>query len=153
MKDPEDTEVQNLSQSSSPTDLLFGPLQSCLVLIWLGLYRFMTEEASILAAAMGLGDTVAPMIGKRFGRHVYRMPLASQKTMEGTIVGVFLGTVCGCYLYLYLLGIPLLPLRMILAYGGIAAMVEGTAVSKLDNLVVPMALHFSIGKVQEWLPA
>lgn len=128
-------------------------MQGAAVMVWLGLYRFMTEEAAVLAAAVGIGDGLAPMIGKLYGRHVYQMPLSSQKTMEGTVVGVFLGTVSGCYLYLYLMGIPLLPLRMMLVYGGIAAVVEGTAFKSLDNVAVALTLHLSMSKVQEWLPA
>lgn len=73
--------------------------------------------------------------------------------MEGTVVGVFLGTVSACYVYLSLMGIPLLPLRMILVYGGIAAVVEGTAFKNLDNLAVAVTLSLSFGRVQEWLPA
>lgn len=153
LKDPDDIEVRIVSRTSSPTSLLFGPLQFAVILVWLGLYRFMTEEAAIIAAAIGIGDGLAPMIGKVYGRHNYQMPLASPKTMEGSVVGVFLGTIAGCYLYLYMMGIPLLPLRMVLVYGGIAAVVEGTAPGNLDNLTVPIAIHFSIDKVQEMLPA
>jgi dolichol kinase len=122
-------------------------------MVWLGLYQFMTEEAAVIAAAIGIGDGLAPMIGLLYGRHVYEMPLACQKTMEGSVVGVFLGTVAASYLYLYMMGLPLLPLRMVLVYGGIAAVVEGTAPGNLDNLAVPVTLHFSMEKVQEWLPA
>lgn len=152
-KDPEDFEVQTMSRSSSPSELLFGPLQLAAIMLWLGLYQFMTEEAAVIAAAVGIGDGIAPMIGSMYGRHVYQMPLAGNKTMEGTVVGVFLGTVSGCYLYLYLLGMELVPLRLVLVYGGIAAAMEGTAVKGLDNIVVAVALHLSMPKVQEWLPA
>jgi CDP-diglyceride synthetase len=150
--DPNDPDVQNLSLSSTPSDLLFGPVQFAGVLVWLGWYEFMTEEAAIIAA-FGLGDALAPMIGKRFGRHNFQLPLGSVKTIEGSVVGVFLGTVTGCYLYLYMMGIPLLPLRMILAYAGIASVAEGTSLGNIDNIVTPVVLHFSIDRVQNWLPA
>lgn len=174
MKDPDDIEVQTLSRSSNPSELLFGPLQMAAIMVWLGLYKFMTEQAAITAAAVGIGDGLAPMIGAIYGRHMYQMPFASQKTMEGSVVGgtlstvllmyvvygllssfplltlvflhdslVFLGTVAGCYLYLYMMGLSLLPLRMVLTFSGIAAIVEGTAPGNLDNLTVPIAIHFS----------
>lgn len=73
--------------------------------------------------------------------------------MEGSVVGVFLGTVAGCYFYSYMMGMQLLPLRLILAYSGLAAVVEGTSPGNLDNLVVPMVLHFGIEKVEMLLPA
>jgi dolichol kinase len=123
------------------------------VLVYLSLYRFMTEEAAVTAAALGIGDALAPIFGQVFGRHVYHMPLGPVKTMEGSVVGVFLGTVVAMYLFLYMLGIPLLPLRMVLAYAGIAAVVEGTSPGNMDNVLVPVVLHFSIDRVQQWLPA
>jgi dolichol kinase len=73
--------------------------------------------------------------------------------MEGSVVGVFLGTVIGCYFYLYMMGMQLLPLRLILAYSAVAAVAEGTSPGNLDNLVVPVVLHFSIEKVETLLPA
>lgn len=69
--------------------LLFGPLQLSLLMVWLGLTKFMTEEAAILLAAVGIGDGIAPLIGNRYGRHVYRMPFSNNKTMEGSVCGVF----------------------------------------------------------------
>lgn len=151
IKDPEDLEVQTLSRSSSPSELVFGPLHFAAILVWLGLYRFMTEEAAILVAALGVGDGLAPLVGALYGRHFYQMPFAAQKTMEGSVVGVFVGTITACYCYLYLMGLPLLPLRLVLAYAGIAAIMEGTSLKGFDNLVVAGALHFSFDKVQEWL--
>jgi dolichol kinase len=142
-----------MSRSSSPSELLFGPVQFVAVLVFLGLYRFMTDEAAIVTAALGIGDAMAPIAGNLYGRHVYQMPLASPKTMEGSVCGVFLGTCSSSYFFLYCLGIPFLPLRIVLAYAGIAAMVEGTAPGNMDNLVVPIVIHFSMDRVQRWLPA
>jgi CDP-diglyceride synthetase len=152
LRDPDDPDVQNLSLSSSPNDLLFGPLLFTGMMAWLGIYQFMTEEAAIVAAA-SLGDGLAPFIGITYGRHIFQVPLGNRKTMEGSLVGVFLGTAAGIPFYLYMMGIPLLPLRMILAYAGIAAVAEGTAPGHLDNLVVPIVLHFSLDRVNELLPA
>jgi dolichol kinase len=149
--DPEDIEVQTLSRSSSPSDLLYGPMQFAGIVLWLGLTKFMTQEACIVHAAL-LGDVFAPMIGT-YGRHMYQMPLAAQKTVEGSVVGVFLGTVFISYLYLSVLQLPLLPLRVVLAYGGIAALAEATSLNGFDNLVLAITLHFSIPKALEWLPA
>lgn len=112
----------------------------------------MTPEAALLAAAIGIGDGLAPIIGEAFGRHVYHMPLSNPKTMEGSIVGVFLGTVSACYLYLYMMGITFLPLRIILTCAFIAAVVEGSSPGNFDNICVPLVIHFSIDKVMEWLP-
>jgi len=153
LKDPEDVEVQTLSRSSSPSELLFGPLQFAAVLVVLGLYRFQTTEAAVVTAAVGMGDACAPVIGSWFGRHPYQMPLASQKTMEGSVCGVFMGSCSATYFFLFCLRIrPFLPLRLVLAYAGIAAVVEGTCADYIDNLAVPIAIHFSMdNRVEQWL--
>ena len=153
VQDPDDEEVQILSRSSSPSELLFGPLQLCIVLVWLGLTQFMQEESAIVVAALGVGDGISPWIGTHYGRHVYRMPFSMPKTMEGSVCGVFLGTIGGTYTYLYLLDMPFLPLRIILAVSAIAAVVEGTTPANMDNLMMPLILHLSIDRVKMWLPA
>lgn len=153
MRDPEDEDVLIMSRTSAPSGLLFGPLQLALLMVWLGLFEFMSEEAAILLAAVGIGDGIAPLIGNRYGRHDYRMPFSNNKTMEGSVCGVFLGTVLGCYLNSYLLGMDeWRPLRIVLAFGGIAACVEGTSPANFDNIMVPLVMHFSIERIDEWLP-
>lgn len=149
LRDPHDEDVQNFSLSSAPSELLLGPLLHAGVVLWLTLYRFMTPEAAVVAAA-SLGDGVAPLIGARWGRHLYSVPFSKSKTAEGSVVGVFLWTVVGCYFYLFMMGYHL-PLRMILAYALIAAVAEGTSAGNLDNLVIPIILHFSMELVQRWL--
>lgn len=141
-----------MSRTSAPSGLLFGPLQLNLLLIWLGLNNFMSEKAAILLGAVGIGDGIAPLIGNRHGRHVYRMPFCNSKTMEGSVCGVFLGTIAGCYLYPYLLGqLPPRPLRIVLALGGIAAVIEGTSPANMDNIMVPLLMHFSIERIDDWM--
>mmetsp|Transcript_33789 Transcript_33789/g.70242 ORF Transcript_33789/g.70242 Transcript_33789/m.70242 type:complete len:250 (+) Transcript_33789:106-855(+) len=150
LKDPNDTEVQTVSRSSSPSELLWGPLQWAGVMTYLGLYHFQSTEAAIQVAAVGVGDALAPWFGTWFGRHKYQMPLAALKTMEGSLVGVFLGTCVGIYLCLSILGLELLPLRSVIIYGVVAAVVEGTSPGHFDNLTVPLAIHFSIFRIENW---
>lgn len=151
VRDASDADVQNMALSGSPSDLLLGPLLSTGVFVWLTLYQFMTEEAAICAAA-SFGDGCAPLVGSLYGRHFYSTPVSKMKTVEGSVVGVFLGTVTACYFDLYAMGLPLLPLRIVLAVGGIAAVAEGTAPGNLDNLVTPLVLLMGMEKVQELLP-
>lgn len=112
----------------------------------------MTQEATILAAAVGIGDGVAPMIGTHFGRHIYRMPLSNKKTMEGSVVGVFLGTVLACYVFLYMMGMEIPPLRYILVYGVVAAVVEGSSPGNFDNAMIAVVMYTSLDTIKEWIP-
>jgi len=150
LKDPDDEDVRIMSRSSSPYELLYGPLQYKILLIVVGLYKFMSQEGAIIVAAVGIGDGLAPVVGQNYGRHRYHMPLSNAKTLEGSVT-VFLGTVVGIYIYFYMLGLsPILPLRITLAYGAVAACVEGSTPGVLDNIAVPLALHFLIERVKEW---
>ncbi|GKY93475.1 hypothetical protein MPSEU_000315000 [Mayamaea pseudoterrestris] len=149
----DDVEVQLVSRSSSPSELLFGPLHFALILVWLGLYEFRTLHSAIIVAAVGIGDALAPILGHWCGRHSYQSPLAARKTMEGSLCGVFLGTVTGSYLFLYANSLPLPPLRIVLVYGFLAALLEGTAWKGMDNMVVAVVMHLAINKIQDWMPA
>jgi uncharacterized protein YqgC (DUF456 family) len=66
-------------------------------------------------------------------------------------LSVFVGTCLGIYLLLPGMGLPLLPLRMVLVHAGLAAVVEGSSPSHVDNLAIALLLHFSMSTVQEWL--
>ena len=112
----------------------------------------MAQEAVIIAAAVGIGDGVAPMIGTRYGRHIYKMPLSNKKTMEGSVVGVFLGTVSACYVYLYMMGLEIPPLRYILVYGVVAAVVEGSSPGNFDNAMIFTVMYSSLDTIKEWIP-
>jgi dolichol kinase len=155
VKDPEDVEVRTLSRSSSPSELLYGPAQCAAVLVWTAWNLFGQEESAVLAASLAVTDGLAPTAGRLYGRYVdsysYRRHSAAKRT-EGTVVGALVGTVLCTYLYQWLMGFPLLPLRLVLAYGGIAAVV-GTLFKGVDSLAVPVALHLLIPRVQHWLPA
>jgi dolichol kinase len=88
------------------------------------------------------------MLGKLYGRHVHRH--SNTKRKEGTIVGIFLGTILYCYAYQWSMGLALAPLRVALVNGILAALV-GTLFKGIDNLVVPIALYVLAPRVHVWL--
>lgn len=63
VKDPEDAEVQALSRSSAPGELIGGPLHAAAILVWLHLHRFQQpDEAALVAAAIAVTDGWAPLL-------------------------------------------------------------------------------------------
>lgn len=72
--------------------------------------------------------------------------------MEGSLVGVFLGTVIMCYVNLCCMGLLWWELKHILAYAALAAVVEGTAPVGMDNILLPLVLRLSFERVQQCLP-
>mmetsp|Transcript_26881 Transcript_26881/g.50733 ORF Transcript_26881/g.50733 Transcript_26881/m.50733 type:complete len:239 (+) Transcript_26881:223-939(+) len=155
LKDPEDVEVRCFSRSGAmPSELLLGPLQWMVLLTYLGLNHFMERQAAVTVAAVFLGDSwLAPTLGQEYGRHHYQMPLARRKTMEGSLVGVFLGTCVGSYIFLTFLGLEVPPLRVMLVYGALAAVAEGTAPGHWDNVAIALILQASWDRVPLWLPS
>ena len=151
LKDPNHEDIKNLSRSGDPLELLLGPLQFVLVMTWLGLCKFMTLEATVIMAALGIGDGIAPLVGKKWGTHGYSTLGATRKTIEGSILGVFCGTILGCYTYPPLLGFGFLPWHLFVAFAAVATVGEGTAPFSSDNLVVPILLHFTMDRFEEML--
>lgn len=95
-------------------------------------------------AALGIGDGIAPLIGKHYGHIRYRFLFSSEKSVEGSIFGVFLGTVGGCYFYLYMLGLPMLSYGNMLMFGFLAAVTEAMAPKALDNIFLPIVLNSAL---------
>jgi len=143
LSDPSDIDVQTMSRSSSPSELLYGPLQFCLFMMWLGTSKFMTMEGAILMGALGIGDGIAPLIGKYHGHMKYRFPFSSEKSIEGSFFGVFLGTVGGCYLFLHMLGLPMLSRGNLVLCGVLSTITEAISPEGFDNIFLPVVLNSS----------
>jgi len=138
-----------MSRSGDPLELLIGPMQFVLVMTWLGLFRFMTLDATVIMAALGIGDGIAPLVGKKWGKHTYDVLGGTPKTIEGSIGGVFCGTILGCYIYPPLLGFGFLPLRLVVTLAAVATVGEGSAPFYSDNIVVPLMIHLTMGQFVE----
>mmetsp|Transcript_700 Transcript_700/g.1229 ORF Transcript_700/g.1229 Transcript_700/m.1229 type:complete len:253 (+) Transcript_700:66-824(+) len=150
LADPNDLDVRILSRSSSPSELLWGPLQFIIFMMWVGTQQFMTKEGAILIAALGIGDGIAPIVGKYYGHLKYRLPMGGQKSIEGSLFGVFLGTVIGCYAFFYALDLPSSPMNRIIAFAAITTFAEAAAPGGCDNLCIPLMIHFTIHRYP-WL--
>eukprot|EP00558_Chaetoceros_sp_UNC1202_P009485 CAMPEP_0197247862 /NCGR_PEP_ID=MMETSP1429-20130617/32522_1 /TAXON_ID=49237 /ORGANISM="Chaetoceros sp., Strain UNC1202" /LENGTH=258 /DNA_ID=CAMNT_0042708895 /DNA_START=17 /DNA_END=793 /DNA_ORIENTATION=+ len=144
LKDPDDADVRTMSRGGSPAELLYGPLQFTLFMMWVGTQKFMTVEGAILVAGLGVGDGVAPLVGKYYGRLKYRFPLGGQKSMEGSFFGVFLGTAGGTMFFIKMLALPMLSHENVVKIAAIATIVEATSPEGFDNVVIPSLLHFCL---------
>lgn len=150
LKDPNDEDVRTMSRSSSPSELLWGPLQFTIFMMWIGTQKFMTLEGSILVAALGIGDGLAPIIGRYYGNLKYRFPMSGQKSIEGSFFGVFLGTIGGIYAFNHVLGLRDLSGQNMVICAAIATFAEAAAPGDCDNVFMPVVMHFSI-KHYPWL--
>lgn len=124
--------------SSNPSNLgtVYFPLAAAVVV-----YIFWDTPPIMVAALMPLawGDGLAPVIGKRFGRHTFTVK-GNVRSLEGSI-GFFIATVFTTWLALWIIpGMPeitaLQALPPALIVGFFTAIVEAVTIWGLDNLTV-----------------
>ncbi len=87
-------------------------------------------------AAWGIGDAMAALIGKRFGKH----KLVGKKSVEGTLA-MFVTSVLSVYIVLYLRGgtNPILLLMIALITGGVSSLCELYTKNGMDTITCPLA--------------
>jgi phytol kinase len=108
------------------------------VLTTLALSFHQMPPAASAAAALCAGDGLGGLVGRKFGRHRFRVPWSKAKTWEGTLAVTVFSTL-GIALAQQLLGFPVRWERDLLL-GVVAAVAEALAPRASDNLVVPAAV-------------
>jgi uncharacterized protein (TIGR00297 family) len=109
-------------------------------LVWLAWDKPAALAGGVLA--MAVGDALASLVGRRFGRHFYEAPGGERKSMEGSLA-MMAGTFAAVLPVLLLLpGIapeaPRVPLAALAAV--VATCVEALGTRGRDNLWVPLAV-------------
>ena len=119
------------------------------VLVWTAWDRPVVAAGGVLA--MAVGDALASLVGRRFGRHRYETLEGQHKSLEGSLA-MLGGTFVAVLLVLDVLpglspGMPRVPLALLCAV--VATCVEALGTRGRDNLWVPLAT----GAVLAWVPA
>ncbi len=120
-----------------------------LIMCYVGLTKFMTNAGLLIMASL-VGDGVAAIVGMQYGRHIYKVPLGSEKSIEGTI-GCAIGTMGGIWFFSYVCGIEMMDSdggggawKSCFAHGCLSAVVEASALRNWDNLLLAMAMEMSV---------
>ena len=82
--------------------------------------------------------------GRYYGNLKFRFPLSTEKSIEGSIFGVFLGTIAGCYCFIHSLGLPIISHQNLIIFGIVSTAIEATAPGNFDNIFIPCVLHFTM---------
>lgn len=95
--------------------------------------------------AMTWGDAAAAIIGKRFGKHTFRVSGTNKRTIEGSIA-CFVTTFIAVAITLAILSPRSLSLLLIsaLASAIIATLLEAYSPAGLDNLTVPIGVALAL---------
>mmetsp|Transcript_6500 Transcript_6500/g.9875 ORF Transcript_6500/g.9875 Transcript_6500/m.9875 type:complete len:141 (-) Transcript_6500:92-514(-) len=137
-----------MTRHSNPSELLYGPLHFACLMVLLGLKMFMTEEAAIIMGAVGIGDGMGALIGMAFGRYEYKLPFSAKKTIEGSVFGVFLGTIFGCIIYPAALGYSIMSWKEITILSLMVTAVEAGSLGNFDNIALPIAIHYGLDSIK-----
>ena len=98
-----------------------------IVAIYCGNFLFMEGLSCYLFGAMGFGDGIAPLVGATMPIGKYRSFDGAPKTLSGSLT-MFLGTICGVYIFQAALGVPeTLEFAKVAVVALVATIVEGAS--------------------------
>lgn len=128
-----------MSRSGKPIELCQGPLFFTLVMLYCGLYQFRTDVGVYIMGALGYGDGIAPLIGKRYPKYPYPTWGDKQyKTISGS-TAMLMATLVGIVVLQSVIGAPArLDLTKLMGVGVTATLAEAVA-GKWDNPVIALA--------------
>lgn len=121
----------------------FIALISLITLIWGGAGDDYKIHIVMGMAALGIGDAAAALIGKKFGKHQFKMFFDKQKSVEGSVamaITVFLTAFMLLYFFTNQTLLPALISSVII--GLVSATVEAICVNGLDTIIIPLIISF-----------
>jgi phytol kinase len=119
---------------------------SAAVLTAVGLLGRSPFPAAAALLALALGDGLGGLVGRRWGKHRYRVPWAKTKSVEGTLVVAVFAAVGVAIAGLWF-GVSL-PVGRVLGAGVVAAVAESVAPRATDNVLVPLAVWLVTGGLE-----
>ena len=129
----DDEAVKTMTRTGDRKELLKGPLYFTIVMDILGTVFFYQTAAITAMGFLGWGDGTAPVIGKRFGKHKYK--ILSEKSIEGSI-GFFVFGFLGAVVFnLLLTGTA--NYEVLFYSAVIAVFIEALSPANWDNILIP----------------
>ncbi|KAL3915443.1 MAG: hypothetical protein SGILL_005651 [Bacillariaceae sp.] len=146
LKDPNDTDVQTMTRTGDPAELLNGPILFTLLMTWVGLSLFREKMGVVIMSCLGFGDGVAPLMGYYlpFGAYpTWPFGPNDKKTLSGSI-GFVVASVVGYHLMRFIIlnetgGDDL---NMILQVATVSAVSEGIC-GPYDNPTIALSAALS----------
>lgn len=133
---PDDQAVKTMTRTGDRRELLRGPLYFTLVMNVMGTVFFYSLGAITAMSFLGWGDGLAPVVGKRFGNHKYK--ILSEKSLEGSIAFFVFGFVSAILLNLIFFNEVNFGFLFICAI--LTTLVEAASPKDYDNLLIPLAV-------------
>jgi phytol kinase len=132
---PDDQAVKTMTRTGDRKELLRGPLYFTLVMNIMGTFFFYSPGALMSMGFLGWGDGLAPVFGKKFGKHKYH--ILSEKSLEGSIAFFVFGVI-GAALFSYIF-FSEINFSFLLICGLVTTIVEGASPKDFDNILIPVS--------------
>lgn len=107
LRDPNDVDVQTMTRTGDPTELLNGPILFTMIMNLVGLFCFRHQMGVIIMSCLGFGDGIAPLIGYYFPFGYYpTYPFGDndKKTFSGS-VGFVVASVIGYFIMRFVIAV------------------------------------------------
>lgn len=136
--------IQNMFSERHPKEikmtilLIFLVFSLAIIASWGCLYT--TTLALLAIFGWGFGDMSAALIGKRLGKHHYKLSIINKKTIEGTIacfISIFITSMIILFCYNYS---PFVSIVIPLLLGLSGSIIELLSFDGLDTLFMPIGL-------------
>lgn len=131
---PGDEAVRTMTRTGDRKELLRGPLYFTLVMNTIGTIYFMHPIAALTMGALGWGDGLAPVIGKRFGKNKFK--IFAQKTLEGSLAFLVFGLL-GILLFQFVL-FGSIDFQTAAIFSVVLTFVEAFSPPEFDNIFIPI---------------
>ena len=133
---PDDKAVKTMTRTGDRSELLRGPLYFTLVMNLMGTLFFYSPVAVTSMSFLGWGDGLAPVFGKIFGKHKFR--IYSEKSLEGSLAFIFFGFSIAVLFNLFFFGHFSFVFLLICSL--FATAVEAASPKDFDNLLIPLSV-------------
>lgn len=138
--DENDEAVKTMTRTGNRQELLKGPLYFTIVMCIMGTIYYKSIFALTAMGILGFGDGLAPLFGKRFGKHKFK--ILSEKSIEGSLAFLVFGFI-GALIFNSLFGIKI-DLQFFIIVTIFTTIIEAISPKDLDNLLIPIAVGFAI---------
>ncbi len=135
---PNDEAVKTMTRNNDRKELLKGPLDFTLVMNLMGTVFYNTTLSVTAMAYLGWGDGIAPVFGKKFGKHKFNV--FAEKSLEGSISFFVFGLAASVLFNCFLFGD--IRLNQLIISGIVATVVEAISPKDVDNILIPLAISF-----------
>jgi dolichol kinase len=136
-KDEKDPTVKSMTRTGNPKELLLGVMFFPLIVIVMTFLAYRTFPGVAAIAAVGFGDGIAPIIGKYFGKHKFKL-IGREKSLEGSLSVFLLTFISSVILGYAFFRNPFFIGSLIAA--AIAVAIEAVSPRDVDNIVIPLAV-------------